>query len=649
MDGQFLQRLTAILDTHLEEEYFGVDELAREVGLSKSQLLRKLQALKNKSTSQFIREYRLEKAGELLQQQVGTAAEIAYKVGFSSPTYFSSCFREYFGYTPGEAKFHEPGSLKGSGVQKGHNIEKVQSITTSWRRNIVYAVLGIGFLVATSFIIYRATQSRIPITTQNTIATSKEEKSIAVLPFANMSGNPNFEYLSDGMTDAVISRLTEIHSFHKVVPFTTMSAYKDTDKSIIEIASELGVTHLLEGNVQMAGDTVRIILRLIDGRADTYDWSEDYRAVWDVDEIFRMQASVAENVADKMNAAVTPEESASIRKEPTNSNEAYNLYLQAEYQRARDNDTGYENAVSLYEKAISLDPNYADAYIGFAYIWMARGLWRGISDEKLAWRQAKELLQKAQQIDPSRKQIEHTLYAGYFYFDWDFELVEKYFQRYLPELDYGKVSWMGDYAIKTNRSEEALRISESFIQKEPVVGKNYGQKVRALMRLGRSEEASTLLRDTDPLFDDNFHCLRNSAFNHYNLGEFDQSRSQLNKLMDGYKDRPPLILWINTMLLAREGKHKESKEQLSEIIQLYDKGASGSPAWFIALYQCTHKDFDKGFLWLEKSYERHESELTNLLIANELAPVRNDPRYQKLYEKVGFSKVVPFMLEGKVN
>lgn len=648
MDGQFLQRLAAILDTHLEEEHFGVDELAREVGVSKSQLLRKLQALKNKSTSQFIREYRLQKAGELLQQQAGTASEIAYKVGFSSPTYFSSCFREYFGYPPGEAKFHEPGSLKWSGVEKGHSIEKVQMITTGKKRKPgMYVILGIGFLLATSFIIYQAAQSKIPGTTGNTTATSTEEKSIAVLPFANMSGDPNFEYLSDGMTDAVISRLAKIQSFRKVVPFTTMSAYKDTDKSIIEIASELGVTHLLEGNVQMAGDTVRIILRLIDGRADTYDWSDDYKVAWDSDELFRMQASVAQNVADKMDAAVTPEESASIRKEPTTSSEAYNLHLQAEYQRAKDNITGYENAVSLYQKAISLDPNYADAYIGLAYIWMARGLWRGISNERLAWGKAKELLQKAQQIDPSKKQIEHTLYAGYFYFDWDFELVEKYFQRYLPELDFGRVSWMGDYAIKTNRFEEALRISESFIQREPLVGKNYGQKVRALMRLQRPEEASTLLRDTDPLYNDNFHCLRNSASNHYDLGEFDQSRSQLNKLINGFKDRPPLILWIHTMLLAREGKQKESEKQLSEIIRLYEKGASGSPAWFIALYHCTHKDFDKGFIWLEKSYERHETELTNLLIVNELAPVRNDPRYRELYEKVGFSKVVPFKLQGK--
>jgi AraC-like DNA-binding protein len=241
MNQVFLNKLTEILNANIEDENFGVEKLAEEVGFSRSQLLRKLQSVTRQTPTQFIRENRLQKAMELLKDHVATVCEIASRVGFGSATYFNTCFKDFFGYPPGEVKFYYPERGEQPGKESDPRVRDAPSQSTGKKnKGVLYSILGIGLLLATSFILYRTTQNMIPKTAANAPGSSIQEKSIAVLPLSNMSGDPNFEYISDGMTDAIISRLAIIKSFQKVVPFTTMSSYKDTKKSIIEIATELG-------------------------------------------------------------------------------------------------------------------------------------------------------------------------------------------------------------------------------------------------------------------------------------------------------------------------------------------------------------------------------------------------------------------------
>lgn len=636
MDRQFISKLTAILQENLEQDSFGVVSLAREIGLSKSQLLRKLQAIKGKSTSQFIREYRLQKAMELLQQGVGTASEVGYRVGFSSPTYFSSCFHDYFGYPPGEVKYHKNGNEI---LQARHSTS--QSSKTSKRRMLLLSSLAAVLLLATSFVVYLRTQNVKDTHSTNVLSISAtDKKSIAVLPFTNLSGDESIEYISDGMTDEIISQLTKIKAFGRVIPATTMMSYKKTDKSVMEIAGELGVTHLLEGNVQKAGDTVKIVLRLIDGKSNTYNWSDNFKSAWQIEDLFKMQTEVAENLARNMNVSLSSEDRVSLKQLPTLSSDAYMYYRQAEYQRVRWDYQGFQNAISLYEEAISLDPSYIDALMGLAYVWMVQGLWWGTLDENRAWTKSRELLQKILSMDPSNKEAELSLYMGYFYYDWNFAIVEPYFQNHRTLPVFGDWSGLGDYAQKTGRWEEALRITEAFIDWEPMVGKHYIEKANILQNLGRTEEASALLQHTDLLYSDNFYYLRGSAVVHYELKEYEKSRDRLDIIFNRFIDRPPEVLWLNAILMIQEGRQRESQEQLLEIRQQYEKGAGGSPAYFIALYYFTLEDYDSGFEWLEKSYERHEVEMTRLMESQVLVSVAQDPRYKELWHKVGFSKVI---------
>ena len=417
-DKIFIAKLQEHIQSNLNNDQFGVDSLAQAVGISRSGLHRRLQKCLNISTSQFIREYRLKKAFEILREEGITASETAYRVGFSSATYFSTCFREFYGFTPGE-------------VKSGNMIEDEQPVTglrTTTRKNgtknrtlwLVMAVLGVLTLLISIFLFTPGIHLRDkPINLEKTWGA----RSIVVLPLKNMTGDPDLEYVSDGMTDAVISGLTKISAFDKIIPFVSVLQYKETKKTIKEIASELGVANLLQGNLQISGDRIKINLQLFNPELDTLLWSEEQIRDWKSDEIFKMQAEVVKDIAASLNALITENELADIHKIPTKSKQAYSYYLQAEFQRSKANELTYSNAIALYEKAIAIDSNFVEAYASLANIWSFGGLVWGIYNEQLAWSNAKRLLQKAYEIDPTNQEVEEELFSGYFYYDWNFKFL----------------------------------------------------------------------------------------------------------------------------------------------------------------------------------------------------------------------------------
>ena len=243
-DAIALQKLRQIVLDHIQDEQFGVEELARAYGISRSQLHRKLKKLTKKSISRFIREIRLDKAHELLKEDAGTVSEIAYGVGFSSATYFNTCYRDYFGYPPGEAKFHkEP-------IAPNEMAPKLNK-----KRKTILIGLSAVLLLAVAWLAF-STYTNMP--QEIAEVNDSSEKSIAILPFKNWTGDPEKEYISDGMTDAVITRLTEIHEIDKVVPFTSMLPYKETAQSIPELATALNVTHIMEGSFQYFGGDFKL-------------------------------------------------------------------------------------------------------------------------------------------------------------------------------------------------------------------------------------------------------------------------------------------------------------------------------------------------------------------------------------------------------
>ncbi|MGB5665970.1 MAG: helix-turn-helix domain-containing protein [Maribacter sp.] len=646
MDQAFIKKLNALLEINLENEHFGVKQLAEKVGLSRSQLHRKLKAIEGKSASRFIRHYRLRKAKEMLVNNVATVSEIAYRVGFSSPTYFNTCFRIYYGYPPGRLKYTNTDTGSETSINESEVEGNETPILNAYgkvvnkpfkKRFVIVPLLVVILLLLLTYIIYL----RIDIadTTQATTS-SNTDKSIAVLPFKNYSGDADMDPFCDGMTDEVISRLAKIKSFTKVSSRTSILLYKDSDKSIPEIASELGVTHILEGSFQKSEDKIKVSLQLIDGPADNHFWADEYTGDWNSNDIFKIQAEVAENVAEHMDVQISDSEYEAIQKMPAKNQKAYAKYVLAQSQKNKSNKKSIQNAIPLFEKAIALDSTYIDAYVGLADTYIMGGLVWGIFNEQEAWKNAKNLLQKALQINPSNQRIEDELYAGYFYFDWNFELVDTYYQKRLENYSFDRTPGIdADFASKMGRYEEVITTMDKNIVLDPSVGIFHTFKGQALMLQGKRNEAADLLEKSDPLYSDDWFYVRESTKLHYYLGNYKKFEDQLKRLMANFSDRPPLLFWFNAVLDQMNGNHESALSNVRELKNSYENRTSGSPAWFIALYHCTILEYEKAFMWLQRSYDRHEVELTWFREEPILIPLRNDPRYKVLYDKIGFSKL----------
>ena len=631
-----VDKLTKEIESNLNNDQFGVDSLAQSMGMSRSNLHRKLNKQLGISTSQFIREYRLKRALGILKQENLTASEAAYRVGFSSATYFNTCFHKFYGYTPGEVK-----SRHTNEVEESMNNENTSTKEQTSRKGSLWFVLAGIAILSTAFYFYTSAakeKDKIVVTASTNEIT---DKSIAVLPFKNWTGDPSLEYLSDGMTDAVISRLAKIEALDQVIPFTSALQYKESTKPISEIAAELGVSTLLQGSLQISGDKIKINLQLINASTNKHFWSEEYFRNWRTDEIFKMQTEVVEGIATKMDAIIADKEFKEIRKIPTKNKKAYSYYLQAEFQSNQQTEATFKLAMPLYERAIALDSNFVDAYQSLANMWNTGGLVWGIYDEQLAWKNAKSLLEKALEIDPSNRRVEEELNTGYFYFDWNFEQVEEFYLNKSKDYPYVRVSMINnDYAIKTGRYKEVIESVDKHLLRDPVIiDFLFCFKTEALMFLGKASEAVDLLDRMNVRHSHDWFYLRESAKIYFYLDEHEKSKVQLDKILAQFPDYPPILVWLSAIHAQMDGNSIKVKKHLAELNSKYEEGLSGSPAWFIALYYAHIKDYEKTFEWLQKSFDRHEVEMTWLREEPLLAPIRSDSRYKELYKKVGFSSI----------
>ncbi len=501
--------------------------------------------------------------------------------------------------------------------------------------------LGISIFLLLLFTAYLYNQWEKK-TTKNeaSIETLINDKSIAVLPLKNLSGDKSLEYVCEGMTNAIILRLALIKDMDKVSSFTSILKYKNSDKGLREIAQEMEVSKILQGSFQKSGEQIQITLQLIEGYTDNQIWSHSYTYKWEPDDIFGIQATITETVAQLMNAEISSDEIASIQKLTTSSKEAYNLYLQAEYQRYKSNEFSLTKSIQLYEDALAIDPEFIEAYIGLAWVWSTSGLVWGIFGEEEAWSKTKSVLTKALEVDSSNTQINADLFAGSFYYDWNFGVSEPlYTDLLVVDQKFSSRRDMTDYAKKTGRREEALKIAESMISDRPNNGMSYFSKAEALYYLDREEEALNILIKADELYSDNQFYLREVARQYFYMKEYDRFNAHLELLMNNYTDRAPIHLWMNAVKYSLENDMDQVQKYLNILEEKYDVQDSGSPAWFLAMYYFSIDEIDSGFLWLKKSFDRHEVEMTWLQAEPLLQKVKNDERYLSIHQKMKWPKL----------
>jgi TolB-like protein/AraC-like DNA-binding protein/Flp pilus assembly protein TadD len=398
---RFLKSVNNFIESNLSNDQFGVEQLAESLNISRTQLFRRLQKLTGKNISQYIREYRLHKALELLKKNVASASEIAYQVGFSSPSYFNKCFHEYFDYTPGEV-MKNPQREKESLIAGTEKDERYAN--KNWRQKIwpnkfarylLFVFVGVILISILAVYLFKLSQ-------QATSTKTARWKLIAVLPFRNDSPDMNNEYICNGIMDEISNRLEKISGL-RVMSRQSVEKYRDSDKDSRRIAHELGVDNLITGSFRKAGDSITVNIQLVEANNGNMLWSEIYHDRY-TEKIYEFESHVVKQVANVLNIVITPEEERGIDKDFKTDFRAYDYILRAiEIERKlwETHNSDFSTTLQyLTDKALEIDPesSLANRWKGVAFAtegWYAK---RSLRMEKFD--SALYYADKALELDP---------------------------------------------------------------------------------------------------------------------------------------------------------------------------------------------------------------------------------------------------------
>ncbi|NQU53716.1 MAG: helix-turn-helix domain-containing protein [Bacteroidetes bacterium] len=507
MDDLFLNKVYEAIDKNLENENFGVEELALEIGISRSQLHRKFKILTGQTTSQTIKEFRLKRAMEMLQNNVATSSEISYKVGFGSPSYFNTCFHEYFGYSPGKVKFKKPAGKKRN--------------TLFSKKPLIISLVVLALVALFYFSSWLAGQT-----------SAKDEKplivdkSIAVLPFRNLSDEKENQYFADGQMEAILNHLTRIAEL-RVISGTTMMGYSGTSKSSPEIARELGVKYVLKGSVQKAGQKVRIIAQLIEAEPDKNLWSKNYDR--DLTDIFAIQTEIAKSIAEELRVTISPKAQTRIESVPTSSLSAYDFYLKGMEYHSRSLQTeDFQYAIKMFKRAVEIDPNFTLAWLGLASV-SSSNYWFNYEGSEKHLLIIQEYLDKAIALDPELLEVQ--LEAGIHYYRSKLnypkalQIMEKLKSDY-PN-NYQVHAWTGFIYRRMGQFEMFLEYMNKVISFNPADWQNWFATGETLIMLRRYTEAEDYLKtaiELNPSAANNYIFL---VLLYLNTGEVDKARTLL--------------------------------------------------------------------------------------------------------------------------
>lgn len=638
----FLKRLTEITEANLNNDQFGVSELAGKMGFSRSHLHRRLKAQTGQSISQFICTVRLKKAMFLLQQKEASAAEIAYDVGFSSPAYFNRCFHEYYGYPPGEVK--KRFSLDGPGeneVFEKIGIElgdpKSNRFTRSnFIRNKGYFLTVFSLIViALAWFIYTSI-----------IGNNDKDLSIIVLPFKNLSDNPNNQYVADGITEDILNNLYWITSL-RVVSRTSGEQFRESTLSARDIARKMDVKYVLEGSLRMYDEKLRLSVQLIDAHSENHLWSSFFDRT--MDDIYGVQDEIALEVASKVNAALPEAEIRQIKKIPTQNSRAYNYYLQGRFllhkanseQRFDFDENGVINCIQYYDKAIAEDSSFTEAYAGLANAWFNLTAW-GVLGTNEGFLKAKSLCLKALEIDPDCAEAHAVLGAYLIWGERNFEDGGKELETSIqlnPNFATSR-QWYAQFLMITGPIEEARRQVDKALDLEPFfwVVQNLNAWIYYFEeKYDKAIDACFVARDLNPDFVSNEWLF---FLNYVKLGKGKEA-----------------MLMLQTISKRFQGEVQYSEE----IGDAYDKGGidglftwlidvntnrpipvegmTGHP-FFIAWWNAMIGDADESICWLQRNMESQYRlyHYFNLIATNpDFQFLRDDPRFMKIVDEIGLS------------
>jgi TolB-like protein/Tfp pilus assembly protein PilF len=452
------------------------------------------------------------------------------------------------------------------------------------------------------------------------VPTDVDINSVAVLPFLNMSSDPEQEYFSDGITEEVLNLLVKIPEL-KVTSRTSVFSFKGQNIDIPTVAAKLGVAHILEGSVRRAGDRIRITAQLIEARNDVHLWSETYER--QLDDVFAIQDEIAREVVKALQIQLLGDAPVAT----STNNEAYNLYLRGKHFETVRSLEGLESAVNAFQESIALDAHFAPAWAGLSRVLRGQGAWE-VVDLQEAMEASRSAAMRALELDSELAEAWQALAKIQFSYDWDW-----------PQADATTRT-----ALKHGpKNAPVLRLATS-------VALTLGEMERAL-------KLAELAVELDPL---DYSGLINLAFAYWALGQPLEEQGVYQRLMDLYPNGSGIEPFL-AAALARQGKPEEGlqyldfnsenrwhrsmsaivlhnlgrhEEEQQILLKMIDDYGQSWPAG-VAMNHAWHGDTDIAFEYLDSAFEQKSGNMTNLIYNPWLAPLYDDPRWEVIVDKMG--------------
>jgi TolB-like protein/Tfp pilus assembly protein PilF len=536
------------------------------------------------------------------------------------------------------------------GLKRENEVDRTQSITPNTGRKIDRLIIG-GLIFVVIVLIgdrmlmmappQKTLQPPIPTSAEpadgsqaaDTSADAAQAKSIAVLPFVNMSGDKENEYFSDGLTEELLNLLAKVDEL-RVSSRTSSFAFKGKDTNIPSVARELKVSHILEGSVRKSGTQVRITAQLIDVETDSHLWSETYDR--QLDDIFAIQDEIAEAVVGALKLRLLATGELVVQAKREQSTDAYLLYLRGRHIYELGKDTSdpefVRQAITLFESALEVDPGHALAYAGLADAYGRLSIEDELSMEE-GYERSREMAMKALAIDPDLVEALLALADIQLEYDWDMEAADSSYRRALEirPSDAEGLRTYGYFLVSDGRFDEAVEYYNKALEVDPLQIRAYTGLAYALILGGRYDEltelADRLALHKNPEFVQRWRKAMELATLRY--------QGQYARLIELLPEELETVSYLRDAAISHYflANQDQARKYLDQLIAIVDERTGDYSVVAAALAQMDEPD--RAIEYLNNAVDSREVNSAFIRVDPDFRPLYDDPRFLQLLERAG--------------
>ena len=533
--------------------------------------------------------------------------------------------------------------LTPEGLKREKDVDRSQSVAPRTGKQLdrvimVVLALALGYFAFDKFVLapQRTADLQQELTEQlTTVAEEAREagrtdallesygdKSIAVLPFVNMSADKDQEYFSDGIAEELLNLLAKVSAL-RVISRTSAFSFKGTDLKLTEVAQELNVANILEGSVRRAGDRIRVTVQLIEARSDTHLWSETYDRTFD--DIFAIQDEIAAKVVEQLKITLL---GAAPTIEATDPR-AYSLYLRARSLGRRVTKAGMEQSNALFEQALAIDPGYAAAIDGLTRNYnnqASNGLLPAAEGSALAL----EMTRRALAVDPDNALAHAQLGWIAMYYDNDLDAAARHFERALTEdpTNRGIITNAAALLVGLGRLDEVIALQRYLVARDPVNATSHFNLGLYYFYAGNWEAAVASIRAALRLSPGYIGA-------HYEIGAALLMEGEAQAALEAFALEKDEEYRVKGRAMASHalGRQAEFESAMAEL----KAGWGGQWPSEVAQAYAMTGDADATFEWLDKAVAQNEAGLDHQFLIPFFVPLHDDPRWADFLERVGSS------------